>query len=133
MSNSNCEFTYEYYSEKSGNCPVRKSLKKLNALVGQKGQRIAEASEDLVAFLSRNEKPPYTLASPLRDKLWELKVEIARNPYRLIYCIVDKQVIFLHGFHKKTQEVLQHDIDIAKERHAKLKLRYSTSKNRKRP
>jgi phage-related protein len=132
VSNSCCAFTYEYYTEHSGNCPVRKFLKNLKALIGQKEQRIAEAIEKLMVCLSRNEKPPYTLASPLRDKLWELKVEVARNPYRLIYCIVDKQVIFLHGFHKKTQEVLQHDIDIAKERYAKLKLRYSHSKNGKR-
>jgi phage-related protein len=42
---------------------------------------------------------------PLGDKLYEVRADVNRNTFRVIYFLyTDKRFILLHGFQKKTQK-----------------------------
>jgi len=55
----------------------------------------------------------------LGDGLWEVRSPLpSRRTARTIFCIVQGQMILLHGFIKKTQQTPKRDLDIARERQA---------------
>jgi phage-related protein len=57
-------------------------------------------------------RPP--LVKHLAGKLWELREESATNIYRVLYVFFTGQrIIFLHGFHKKSQKTPRREIDTA--------------------
>ncbi|HET6267061.1 MAG TPA: type II toxin-antitoxin system RelE/ParE family toxin [Acidobacteriota bacterium] len=58
---------------------------------------------------------PY--ADIVRGKIRELRIEYSSNEYRVLYFFFLKnEIILLHGFKKKTQELKKNDIEIAEER-----------------
>jgi phage-related protein len=58
---------------------------------------------------------PY--ARYLEKQLWDLRIRVGRNRYRIIYFLPSgKTFILLHGFSKKTDAVSRADIEIAKNR-----------------
>jgi phage-related protein len=49
------------------------------------------------------------------DKLYEIRIRVDRNAYRIIYFLhTGQQFILLHGFHKKTQKTQQKELKFAK-------------------
>ncbi len=49
------------------------------------------------------------------DKIWELRVDFDKNYYRIFYFIfIEKQIVFLHGFNKKTNKTPIKEIEKAK-------------------
>ena len=51
----------------------------------------------------------------LRGKIWEARVRIAKKNYRIIYSVVAKDLLVLHGFIKKKGRA-QDEIKIAEKR-----------------
>jgi phage-related protein len=52
---------------------------------------------------------------PLGDKLYEVRVEVNRNAFRVIYFLyTGRRFILLHGFQKKTQKTPKKELDRAK-------------------
>lgn len=51
---------------------------------------------------------------PLGHGLWEVRSNLADGRIaRVIFCLVDGEMILLHGFEKKTQKAPQQDIALA--------------------
>lgn len=50
----------------------------------------------------------------LGDGLYEVRTELNRNIYRVMFCIKDSTIILLHGFQKKTQKTPQSDLTLAR-------------------
>lgn len=48
--------------------------------------------------------------------LFEVRCDVDSNIYRVIFEIIDGDMILLHGFEKKTQKTNQHDLVLAKDR-----------------
>ena len=52
------------------------------------------------------------------DKVWELRVDFDKNYHRIFYFIfTEKQIVFLHGFNKKTNKTPIKEIEKAKNNH----------------
>lgn len=55
--------------------------------------------------------------APLGNGLWEVRSDLDSNRIaRVIFCMSDGHMILLHGFIKKTQKILQTDMDISLKR-----------------
>ena len=53
----------------------------------------------------------------VRGKLWELRISLGRNEYRLLYFFMSGQVVIVaHGFQKKTQAIPEKEIGVAEAR-----------------
>jgi phage-related protein len=56
-------------------------------------------------------------AAHVKGKLWELRVSLARNEYRLLYFFMEgKLVVVAHGFTKKTHVIPAREIETAEKR-----------------
>jgi len=56
-------------------------------------------------------------AAQVRGKLWELRISLRRNEYRLLYFFMEGQlVVVAHGFVKKTQAIPAREIKTAENR-----------------
>ena len=57
-------------------------------------------------------KYPYT--RHIKDKIWELRVDFAKNYHRIFYFIfTGKRIIFLHAFSKKTNRTPRRELEKA--------------------
>jgi phage-related protein len=60
---------------------------------------------------------------PLGGGLWEVRSELpSQRIARVIFCIVDGQMILLHGFIKKSQKTPKRELDLARERQSATEL-----------
>lgn len=101
-----------FYRHANGNEPVREWLKRLTPeerqVIGKDIQKV-EFGWPLGLPVCR----------ALGDGLWEVRSPLpSRRTARVIFCIVQGQMILLHGFIKKTQQTPKRDLDIARERQA---------------
>ena len=54
---------------------------------------------------------------PLSGGLWEVRSSLpSKREARIIFTVIDEQMILLHGFIKKTQKTPKTDIDLARRR-----------------
>lgn len=54
---------------------------------------------------------------PLGNGLWEVRSDLpSRRTARVLFCIVDGQMLLLHGFIKRTQQTPKRDLDLARTR-----------------
>jgi phage-related protein len=54
---------------------------------------------------------------PLGRGLWEVRSELRGGRIaRVIFCIVGREMVLLHGFEKKTRKTPSHDIELALKR-----------------
>jgi phage-related protein len=56
------------------------------------------------------------LVRSLGDKLWEMRFRLPDNIARIIFKMIQGEMVLLHGFIKKTQKTPLEDIQIAKKR-----------------
>lgn len=103
-----------FYRDDHGGGPVREFLQGLD----QESQAsIGWAIEQLRA---RNVQAREPLVRHLEGKLWELRRESRTNIYRLIYFFFrGRQIVFVHGFQKKTQRIPRADLQTARGRYAR--------------
>lgn len=105
------EWSIVLYVEDSGRRPVNEFLTSLDA---KTQARFIRSIEQLRV---RNVTAREPLVRHLEGKLWELREESQTNIYRLLYFFfTGRRIVFLHGFHKKTQKTPRSEIEIAKRR-----------------
>ena len=101
----------EFYQSGNEKYPVEDFI---NSLEVKSQARIAKTL-DLLEEFGIELGMPYT--KYLEKQLWELRIRVGRNRYRIIYFLhTEKTFILLHGFSKKTDAVSSADIEIAKNR-----------------
>jgi phage-related protein len=55
------------------------------------------------------------ISNHYEDKLYEVRVRVDRNAYRIIYFLhTGQQFVLLHGFQKKTQKTPSKELKLAK-------------------
>jgi phage-related protein len=101
----------EFYESASGKYPVEEFIDSFEVKSQARIARTLELLEEFGIELGM----PYT--KHLEKQLWELRIRVGRNRYRIIYFLhTGKTFILLHGFAKKTDAVSRADIEIAKNR-----------------
>ena len=101
-----------FYRQTSGNEPVREWLKRLTP----DERRVIGKDIQKVEFGWPIGLP---VCRPLGEGLWEVRSDLpSQRTARVIFCIVDGQMILLHGFIKKTRKTPKRDVAIARERKA---------------
>jgi phage-related protein len=105
-----------FYRQANGNEPVREWLKRLTLeerqVIGKDIQKV-EFGWPIGLPVCR----------PLGGGLWEVRSELpSQRIARVIFCIVDGQMILLHGFIKKSQKTPKRELDLARERQSATEL-----------
>ena len=104
-------WSIDYYQSSNGKYPVREFIDSLEA----KSQARIARTLDLLEEFGIKLGMPY--ARYLEKQLWELRVRLGRNRYRIIYFLpAGKTFILLHGFSKKTDAVSRADLELAQNR-----------------
>ncbi len=57
---------------------------------------------------------------PLGDGLFETRSSLRNRIARVLFCIHENQMILLHGFFKKADQIPKRDLDLARTRRADL-------------
>jgi len=99
----------DFYRTKEGRCPMEEFLDALPAKAGQKVVWVLKLIQEL-------EVAPSTYFKKLEatDDIWECRVQLGSNTYRLLGFISEKGVIVLtHGFLKKSQKTPRNEIERA--------------------
>ncbi len=93
-------WSIEYYQSGNGKYPVEEFIASLE----KKSQARIARTLDLLEEFGIGLGMPYTRY--LEKQLWELRVRLGRNRYRIIYFLTTgKTFIMLHGLSKKTDVV----------------------------
>jgi len=101
----------EYYQSEAGKVPVAEFIDSLDAKSRAKIARTLDLLEEFGTDLGM----PY--ARHLEKQLWELRIHVGRNRYRIIYFLATGETfVLLHGFTKKTGPVPRGDVEIAQRR-----------------
>ena len=99
------------YRPARGDSPVTKFLEELP----EKDHAKIVAALDYLGQQGPVLRGPH--AAHIKGKLWELRVSLARNEYRLLYFFMEGQfVVVAHGFVKKTQAIPAREIETAEKR-----------------
>jgi phage-related protein len=112
----------DFYKSSNGKCPVVKYIDSLNAKQSKKVAWVLNVVESL------NQVPiDYLKKLKSTDDIWEVRIQLASNIFRLLGFIEDKRLILTNGFTKKTQKTPRREIDKAERR----KANYITRKKNK--
>lgn len=102
--------TARFYLTPAGNNPVRDWL---TALPLEDKRQIGHDIRD-VEFGWPVGMP---LCKNLGDALWEVRSSLPSGRIaRVLFCVVDSELVLLHGFIKKTQKTPKGDLDLARKR-----------------
>ncbi len=99
----------EFYRTEDGRCPAQEFLDSLPDKVGQKVVWVLKLIQEL-------EMIPSTYFKKLEaaDDIWECRVQLGSNAYRILAFFSEKAVIVLtHGFSKKSQKTPRNEIERA--------------------
>ena len=78
-------------------------------------EAVKAAFGDALAKLEAAGRLEYPQGKAIAPNLYEIRVKVSPNQYRLFYCYFDPNgVLVLSGFVKKTQKTPKHEIDKAK-------------------
>ncbi len=99
-----------FFQTASGAEPVREWLKDLD----DKDRRVV--GED-IATVEYGWPVGMPICRPLGDGLWEVRSSLpSRREARIIFSIIEEQMVLLHGFIKKTQKMPKAELDLALKR-----------------
>jgi len=99
-----------FFQTASGAEPVREWLKDLD----DKDRRVI--GED-IATVEYGWPVGMPICRPLGDGLWEVRSSLpSRREARIIFSIIEEQMVLLHGFIKKTQKMPKAELDLALKR-----------------
>jgi phage-related protein len=106
--------TVRFYSTATGNEPVRTFLKELR----QEERKIIGTDIKEVQF-------GWPLGMPLVRKidtnLWEVRSTLDGKVARMLFTVVDAEIVLLHALIKKSQQTPKGDLVVAKKRLAEIK------------
>jgi phage-related protein len=99
------------YTTERGDSPIDEFLDGLD----KKSRAKVAAHLSLLEEQGPNLKRPY--ADIIRGKIRELRIHHSSNQYRILYFFqLRDQIILLHAFSKKTQQLKEKDIELAERR-----------------
>ncbi len=101
-----------FYRVDSGACPV---VEFLDSLSGKQAQKITW----VLRLIEEMELVPAQYFRKLKntDDLWEVRVQVGNNIFRLLGFLDGENLIILnHGFQKKTQKTPRKEIQLAENR-----------------
>lgn len=103
------KFAVKFYSELSGNEPVREWLKALSS----EEKKIIGADIQVVQF-------SWPIGMPLVDSLgsglWEIRSHFLNRIARIVFIIKEEKIILLNAFMKKTEQTPKEEINLARKR-----------------
>jgi len=101
-------YSIHFYIDERGDAPVRSFIKEFNKKSRAKIGRYIDLLEKYGPDLPR----PY--ADQVRDKIRELRVRTTDGNVRIFYFFfIEKSIILLHAFKKKTQDLPEREIEQA--------------------
>lgn len=101
--------TVRFFVNESGTEPVRDWLKALPA----EERRLIGEEIKTVQFGWPLGMP---LVRKLAQNLWEIRVAMPGRSARVLFTVVDHEMVLLHGFFKQSQQTPQNDLTFAKRR-----------------
>jgi phage-related protein len=105
------EWEIIYYTDEHNVSPVEEFLQGLDL----KTQARFDWSIERLRQLNVHAREP--LVKHIEGKIWELRRSSDGNIFRLLYFFyTGRQIVFLHGFAKKTQKTPRREIDTAQRR-----------------
>jgi phage-related protein len=105
-----------FYRSGTGREPVREWLKKMS-----KEDRKAIGEDIATAEFGWPVGMPICRKMPSHKDLWEVRSDISSNRIaRVLFTVVDDQMILLHGFIKKTEKTEQRELALAAKRRKEL-------------
>ena len=82
---------------------------------GEQSEAVRSAFDERVGELAKNGRLEMPHGKAIAPNLYEIRVKVAPNQYRLFYCYAKADGIWvLSGFVKKTRKTPKHEIDKAK-------------------
>ena len=102
-----------FYRTEAGNEPVREWLMELP----RESRKLIGTDIKSVQFAWPLGMP---LVRKLEHRLWEIRTDLGENISRVIFTLVDSEIVLLHGFIKKTQKTPQVELATARQRKSKL-------------
>ena len=101
-----------FYRTESGTCPVEEFLDSLSGKQAQKVSWVLQLIEDMEIIPVK-----YFKKLVNTDGIWEVRVQVGNNIFRLLGFLEGRQVVILnHAFQKKTQKTPKKEIQIAEAR-----------------
>jgi len=100
-----------YQNLTTGRKPIDNYLNKL----GKKER--AKIAKYLEFFRANDNLLTFSLVKHIRGKVWELRIDFSNKRYRLLYCVLYRQIIILHVFLKKTDKTPNSEILLAQKRY----------------
>jgi phage-related protein len=114
-----CLYNIIFYTAERGDSPLDDFLDGLD----KKSRAKVAVYLSLLEEQGPNLKRPY--ADIVRGKIRELRIHHSSNQYRILYFFqLFDQIVLLHAFSKKTQQLRKKDIDIAEKRMRDWMLRF---------
>ncbi|PKM56424.1 MAG: type II toxin-antitoxin system RelE/ParE family toxin [Firmicutes bacterium HGW-Firmicutes-3] len=99
-----------YYEDDNGKIPILDFLRALP----RKNRAKAIWEIDLLKEFGTNLSMPHVKKMSSYNNLWELRIKVSSNNYRVFYFHhTNNNFILLHGFHKKSQKTPKREIQIA--------------------
>jgi len=101
-----------FYQNPSGRCPIEDYL---DSLSGRQVQKVAW----VLQIIEEWEVVPTKYFKKLvnTDDIWEVRVQLGNNIFRLLGFFKDEQVVMLtNGFTKKDQKTPKNEIELAEQR-----------------
>jgi phage-related protein len=100
-----------FYTTEQGDSPVKEFLRNLDL------KTQARLDWSIILLKEQNTRAREPLVKHISGKLWELRRGSNGNIYRIMYFFfTGKRIVFVHGFHKKTQKTPRREIEIAEKR-----------------
>lgn len=97
-----------FYHKSGGECPVEEFLDSLPAKTARKVVWVLNLAEDLDRIPSR-----YFCKLADTDGIWEFRVKLGSNIFRIFAFWDGPRIILTHGFIKKTQKTPREEIQMA--------------------
>jgi len=98
-----------FHQTSKGNEPVRKWLKELP-------DEVRRAVGGDIWLLQREWPVGKPLVDGFGDGLYEVRTEIDKNIYRVLFCFSEETIVVLHSFQKKTMKTPKQDVELARKR-----------------
>jgi len=98
-----------FFKTDTGNEPVREWLKALS----KEDCKVIGTDILTVQYAWPVGKP---LVGNLGDGLWEVRSRLSNRISRILFAMVDQEIVLLHGFIKKQQKTPTDELDLARKR-----------------
>ena len=100
-----------FYRTESDNCPVENFLDSLSGKQAQRVVWVLQLIEELDTVPAKYFKKLINT-----DDIWEVRVQVGRNIFRLFGFLDGSDLILNHAFQKKTQKTPPKEISLAEKR-----------------